>query len=592
VLVCKDVENSASHSRKISKPLLAWLALLPLLILTFYPALSGPFILDDSSSIQSNPEIRRVSIANLVKLFRGHRNVGAFDHHPVSALSAMIDYQWAGLDPFGFHISNLFYHWLTAGAAMVLFLTIWRIRRANNGEDPGVADGFWMAASLMFVWSIHPFATMPVAYVTGRQETLLVLFYLASMICLLRGWQGASYGFAIASFLCKEVAVSLPGALFLMDWARSNTSIIETFRQKWRFYFVLTVSWLMLCFYHLRGGRSHEIGVAGLPLGTVAEYFKAQCGVIAGYVAKMFWPVNLQFYPYIRPVESWTEWAPALIGLALYAGLAIYSLRWSRWLAVAFVFPLLVLSPTSSFIPIPYEPAMEYRMYLPSVAIFGLLLAALWKMTSRHWLRLGIPALAVICLAIVSHLRSRDYETVRKLYEHDIAINDKNFNALEALGGINLADKRYDRSAEYSWKMVDWAMAEKNKEFASRGYNNLGLVEFHRTNYAAAKDYYQRAISLNGSWHARFNMATTHLLQKEFEPAEKLLKEYLVHSPDHPDALLMLYETRISSGRIDEAAQLFDHFMSLYPERVDLDSQRTRILNKQRTLREAGGQSR
>ncbi len=582
-------EISIPPPRSVSKPILAWLALLPLLIIVFYPAMSGSFLLDDSSGIQNNSEIRHVTLANLIKLVRGHNDVRAVDHHPVSALSFMIDYQWTGLDPGGFHVSNLIHHWIAAGLMMWLFLTIWRIWQTQSGRDQAEPDAFWMASGLMFIWAIHPFATMPVAYIMCRQETLLVIFYVLSMTCLLRGWERASYFLAIPSFLCKEVAVTLPGALFLVDWAQGGVGVVETFRKRWQYYGVLTSTWLVICFYHLRGGRRNEIFADGTPLATSFGYFKAQCGVILSYFSKLFWPVKLQFYPYIRPVESWQEWVPGLIFLILYIAAAVYCLRWSRWLAVALIFPLLVLSPTSSVLPIPYEPAMEYRMYLPSVALIGLIMVALWRWVPKFWMRIAIVAMAVVPLAIVSHLRSRDYATPMKLYEHDFAVNPRGLTTLEGLSGIYLGAKRYDLATTRSWNLVDWAMADNNRDFIGRGFNFLGEIEFQKKNFGASKDFFQRAIAVNGNWAAKLNLAILYLELKELPEAEKLLLEYLDHAPDSPNAMLMLYETKLAAMKLDEAESLFDKFMQLYPDRTDLDSQRTRLMILKRRVADAKG---
>ncbi len=583
------MDENSTASKPYLKPLLAWLALLPLLIVVFYPAMSGSFLLDDSSGIQDNSDIRHVTVANLTKLFRGHSNVRAVDHHPVSALSFMIDYQIAGLDPGFYHVNNLIHHWVAAGAMMWLFLTIWGIWQVQKGRDPSGESGFWMAAGLMFVWAVHPFATMPVGYIMCRQETLLVLFYVLSMTCLLRGWERASYFLAIPSFLCKEVAVTLPGALFLVDWAQGGLGVVETFRKRWQYYAVLTSTWLLICFYHLRGGRRNEIFAQGMPLATASEYFKVQCGVILTYFSKLFWPVKLMFYPYLRPVETWTEWVPGLAFLLVYIAVAIYCLRWSRWLAVTLIFPLLVLSPTSSVLPIPFEPSMEYRMYLPSVAIIGLLMIGLWRWVPKFWMRMGIVAAMVIPLAIVSNLRSRDYETPMKLYEKDYAVNPRSLNTLEGLTGIYLGAKRYDLATERAWKMIDWASADNNKDFVGRGFNFLGDIESQKKNLTEAKDFYQRAIAVNGNWGAKLNLAVAHLDLKEYADAEKLLTEYLKYTPDSPNAMLMLYETKLGEMKLDEAEKLFNQFTKLYPERTDLDSQRTRLMILKR--RQAEGQA-
>ena len=575
------------EERNYSRPLLAWIALLPLLILVFYPAFNGPFLLDDTSAIQANSEIRHVTIENLVRLVRSHANVRAVDHHPVSALSFMLDYQWAGLDPFGYRISSLVYLWCAAGAVLLLFLTIWPIYQRQQNTTHSPIQTLSMAAAIMTLWAVHPFATMPANYITGRQETLLILFYVLSIAALLRGWLLLCYLSAIASFLCKEVAVTLPGALFLADWAASQTSILQTFRNRLRFYTILTISWLLLCAYHLGGGRRHEIFANGLPLATSTEYFQAQCAVLATYISKLLWPVKLQFYPYIRPVESWSEWVPALLAILLYIAFAIYSLRWSRWLAVTLVFPLLVLSPTSSVIPIPAEPAMEYRMFLPSIGFIALIVIAIWRFAPQLWLRAALILAILLPLATLSHLRSRDYQTALQLYERDIAIDPRNLNALEGLSGIYRELQLMDRATASAWKLVDWAMASNSQDHVGRGFNHLGLIEFDKRNYPAAKDFFERAIGINGNRLASLNLATVHVQLNELKAAEQLLNRHLVHSPDSQDALGMLYETRMSQLNYNEAEKTLDRLLALYPERKDLDNQRTRLLNLKRKAAEA-----
>lgn len=571
------MEAASPSPRQFPRHWLVWIALLPLLILVFHPAWNAPFLLDDSSAIQGNSEIRKISVDNLIRIVRGHRDVRAIDHHPVSALSFMIDYQWTGLDPYMLHVSNLIYHWIAAGCIFWLALSILRTIRGDLDDS-----SFWLAAAIMAVWAVHPLATMPVSYITCRQETLLVLLYSAALAAFLNGYLLLSIGFGVASFLCKEVAVTLPGAIVMLDWARGGQSWFATLRNRWHYYLSLTLIWLTICMYHLRGGRRHEVFAAGMPLATASEYLKVQCGVVLNYFRKVFWPSDLVFYPHFRPVESLQQWVPACIALVLIALIAVAAIRWSRWLAVALFFPFLVLSPTSSVIPIPFEAAMDYRMYLPAVAWIGVVLYLLWKYVPNQWARLGVVVAMIIPLGIVSHMRTRDYETARKLYEHDEKINPNGLNTLEALAGIYTDLKMFDKAEEKAWRLIDWGMADNNKDMASRGYTYLGLVSFRRNNIPVAKDFYRRAIRLNSNRSAQINLATVLVDQNELEEAEKLLRGYLETSPDNQEALLMLYETQISRDELEEAERTFEHFMQLYPERMDMDDQRTRILNKKR----------
>ena len=99
--------------------LLAWLGLLPVLVLVYYPALHGPFLLDDGAGIVGNSEFRSFNFHNVIMLFRNHADTRAYDHHAVPALVSMIDHAWAGVDPFGYHLTNLAIHWVNCGAVLV-----------------------------------------------------------------------------------------------------------------------------------------------------------------------------------------------------------------------------------------------------------------------------------------------------------------------------------------------------------------------------------------------------------------------------------------------------------------------------------------
>ncbi len=551
------------------KLLLASIALGALIVVVHYPGLDAPFFFDDFTSIVTNGDIRGLSFDTLLKLVRGHRDVRAVDHHPVSAFTFLLDYQWAGLDPFGFHLSNLFYLWLACAAALLLSREIF--------AAAGVPDAFLLAVALCAVWVVHPFATMQSGYVTGRQEALLILFYLLSLYCFLKEWLLPCLLCGIASFLCKEVAVTLPGAILLLDWARGNRNIWVTHRVRRLFYAFLTTIWLALCYYHLRGGRTHEIGTGGMPLGAPWEYCKAQCGVWIVYVRKMFWPAQLQFFPYIRRAESWLSCLPGLLGLLAYLTLTMASLRYSRWLFFTLAFPVLVLTVTSSFIPIPFEPAMEYRMFLPSLALWGLLLLLLWRWARWPSLRWGLVALLIVALGVRSNLRLRDYVQPVTLYEKDFIQDPDGITTLEALAHIYRNEKLFDRSIARSERMLDLSLRDGIKEYAGRALHLIGLAHHEQHHLDEAQHFFERSIAMSGRAEAKLALASILVERLELKRAEKLLNEFLLRSPDNPDAIVLLFEWNMSSGRVDQAEEVYHRFRRLYPERHDLDQQPLRM---------------
>lgn len=554
-------------SRSI-RSLLAWGAILPLIFLVYFPVLAAPFLLDDFNGIVNNADLRSLSLSNLLSLFRSHPSVHAFDHHPVSAFTFLIDYHLAGLDAAASHFANLLYLWLAAGVALWLALQL----------APALGLPLAPCALLATLWVLHPLASMQAGYLMSRQESLLVTFYLLAIGLLLRGRHWWALLAAVLAFLCKEVAVSLPVALLLVDWAQSpGSSLWATLLQRWRFYLVLTLTWGALCLYHLRGARRYEIAASGLPLADPLTYFLSQPQVWLHYLRVLFWPAQLEFYPYVRPAASLAAWLPGLLLALAYLVTALWLLRRRRALAVALLLPVCVLAVTSSIIPIPYEPAMEYRFFLPSLFWMGLLLAFWWRRVSRPWLRFALPVLLILAVGVRSHLRARDYTSAIRLHEVDLARNPRNLNALDALSGLYRDAQFADRATATAWRLVDLSLEENNREYTARGFVFLGLLEFDRQNFPEAKDFFGRAIALNGNWNARLHLAAVHVQLYELAAAEKLLAEYLRRSPDHPTALLLLYEAKMSARQPAQAEPLLERLLRLYPERAELAAQRQRL---------------
>jgi tetratricopeptide (TPR) repeat protein len=298
---------------------------------------------------------------------------------------------------------------------------------------------------------------------------------------------------------------------------------------------------------------------------------------VLGYAGKFFWPANHEIYPYVWPVERWQEWMPGAVLIGLYVVAAVLALRWSRWLAMAMVFPLLVLLPTSSVIPLPFEPAMEYRFYLPAVAWVVLLVVGLYRVAPWPAVRIGVPAVVMVVLAVLSHVRCRDYESITRLYEQDLKVNPRSLNALHVLALEYRSQGLLDKAEAMATRQIDLAVLGRNLDGQRKGYSALAAVNVAQRRDEEAKANYRRVLAMGGNMAAQIELAAIHVRLNEFSEAEPLLQGYLRVSPDSADGLLLLYESRISTKRFDEAEQLLNRAMQLYPEREDLLMQKARL---------------
>jgi hypothetical protein len=124
-------------------------------------------------------------------------------YRPLVTVSYALDAEWSGVRPLGYHATNVALH----AIACILFLAL--LRRFSL--PPVVAIG----AALLF--AVHPSLAAAVAWIPGRNDSLLAVFALAAWLAFLRDRERPSgaaralhFVFWGLALLTKETAVVLP----------------------------------------------------------------------------------------------------------------------------------------------------------------------------------------------------------------------------------------------------------------------------------------------------------------------------------------------------------------------------------------------
>ena len=165
-------------------------------------SIQNDFVFDDIILIKDNKSIRSFeSIThNLRHMYR-----------PIRDVSYTIDYKFSGLNPLGYHISNILYHTITS----ILVYLIVRLLNKNISVS--------LFASLLF--AAHPIHTDAVTYISGRRDILSTLFFLLGFYYFLRHRSNKRIAYIILALLAyllgvlsKEMAVTLPLIFFAYDF--------------------------------------------------------------------------------------------------------------------------------------------------------------------------------------------------------------------------------------------------------------------------------------------------------------------------------------------------------------------------------------
>jgi protein O-mannosyl-transferase len=198
------------------------LAVLPILVplVVLSPALWNGFVWDDYYNIVSNPNYRGFAPEQLRWMLT---NTLLSHWIPVTWLTFGLDYLVWGMQPVGYHLTNLLLHAANAGLVAVIARRLIVLAAPEGGQAAALVGA--TAASLFF--SIHPLRAESVAWVTERRDVLSGLFFLIAVLAYLRAHesrrarQGRWLALSIASFqlgvLAKSIVVTLPAILMILD---------------------------------------------------------------------------------------------------------------------------------------------------------------------------------------------------------------------------------------------------------------------------------------------------------------------------------------------------------------------------------------
>ena len=131
-------------------------------------------------------------------------------YRPAVILTFFLDLKLWGLNPFGFHLTNVLAHALTS------VCVFWLARRVAREDAIAVTAGA--------VFAVHPVHSESVAFVSGRTDVLSALFTVATVLAHARWlecgrlrWRLLALGAFAVAVLSKEAAIVAPGLLALWD---------------------------------------------------------------------------------------------------------------------------------------------------------------------------------------------------------------------------------------------------------------------------------------------------------------------------------------------------------------------------------------
>jgi tetratricopeptide (TPR) repeat protein len=335
----------------------------------------------------------------------GHQGQGGNLYRPLLTITFILSAQLSGLELWGYHLLNVLFH---AFACMLLFfmLLVMKFERSKS-----------FVAALLFC--VHPALTQAVAWISGRNDSLLAIVLLPTFITYIRfletgriHWYVFSLLLFFFSLLTKETAIAFPLlALALSVWVEKKPLISrQTF--VWILgWTVVVINWQLMRYI----AQIAPIGDLWYAIKTILSHWS----VAFAFYGKIFWPFDLAF----APVEQDLSIVAGVLSLAGTVALFLFS-KDRRWGLAAFCILWFGLFLAPTFFhhdKLFYPPKFyEHRLYVPMIGVVILFVSfKLPEWAGR--LRSVLPpatTLVVIVLSWMSWTHSFDYKNSITLREY------------------------------------------------------------------------------------------------------------------------------------------------------------------------------
>jgi Flp pilus assembly protein TadD len=396
----------------------------------FLPAVQNGFVdLDDEYNFLENTMYRGFAPAQLRWMFTTF-HLGPWQ--PLSWLSLAVDHALWGLNPVGYHLTNLVLH--AASAALLFVLARRLLLRAGLSEVAG--DGGAAVGALL--WAIHPLRVESVAWVTERRDVLSGFFFLLALLAYTLpperpGRLAAALAAAALALLAKASTMVLPVVLVALDvyplrrlggatgWATPAA------RRVWgeKLWFVGLAAPVALLAVVGQRESGALVSLHGL---SPAQRAAAAMYALGFYLWKTVVPVVLRpMYEYPRDLAPTHPLALAGAGTALGAALLAVVLRHRvPGVAIALVVYLAAVAPVLGLVAAGPQVAADRYTYLAmlgwSVLVGGLVAVA----PGRPALWLALAGAVLLGLATLTVRQIRVWRDGPTLWTYTAAVDPTN----------------------------------------------------------------------------------------------------------------------------------------------------------------------
>jgi protein O-mannosyl-transferase len=492
--------------------------------------------LDDLQFVVNNPHLAEgFSAGNLLWAFGASTDVSKY-YIPVTWLSFILDHTLYGLNPGGFHLTNILLH---LGNAVLLYLALCRFTKRC-----------YLSAVVAGLFAVHPLHVESVAWISERKDVLSTFFFMLTILSYhtyikrpCRHTYLVVTLFFLLALLSKPMMVTLPLVMLLIDiWPARRVRFDDAPLQSQRPvllrlamekvpFFIIIIVFSMMAYITQKKGHA-VIPFSLYPLQMRLENMFVAYWV---YLKKMLWPTDLAVhYPYPGKTSLWTV-IPAVAAFAAACVMSVRSLRRHPFLTVGWWWFVITLFPVIGIIVIgPYLIADRYA-YISLIGIYVLITwgvaAFITRFPRLKPIFITATALFLVGFSILAWTQVKHWENSETLFLRALFIDPQN-----SVAHHNLATYYHNHQA-YGRAVQHYRAAVHISPTYTEAYFNLGNTYFKLGRYREARDSYRRVTELNPNHAPAFNrlgIACRYL--SDFDEAIRAFETALAIDPYYASA--------------------------------------------------------
>lgn len=539
-------------------------------VLTFAGTLSSGFVLDDQTVVSGNAFVK--DWRNLPRLAArsyltrssdikrlNHADIGSGEgtYRPMVTLTYFFDYAVWKDNPFGFHLTNLLLHALTAVLLYRACLLL------------GAGQALAVMAALFF--GIHPVNAEAVSVIAFREDLLVGFFCMLSLILFLKAdaLRGRTRLFLSAlCFFCALLSKESAAAFILLLPAAGLLFGERGLRVR-RFipYAAAVGLFVLLRFVVFASPEPFPINSA-MEVPRTVVYTMTR--VFAGYAQWLIVPFGIHSTlpddnRLISPVFS----GQVALSAALLAALVllVYRQRRNRLLLFGSLWCVIFLLPVSHIMPLTNYFAPRY-LYVPCAGFCLCAAAMCGNAAHRQWLRTALIALAVPLAVMLAHVSN----SLAAVFADDITFWRAMVReypddpvAYSSLGQAYADVRAYDSAIR-----MFTAAVGRGRPFAG-DYAQMGYCYLQKGELQGARDTCGKAISIDlRCTDAYFYRGLAYGQAEMFAQAAKDFSACVALEPGYAMAYFNLGVTYARMGELDRARAAWDQAVGADPRNKEL----------------------